>query len=107
MTTVLGKPVSQVKVTLVSARCIGADAPVWSSQVFLPPVLSFPAKNTLDLLYSHECMQYNDAGSKALVHQTTLGLCFALMCLSHLLVDIILAMIWVVGSSPPHELPTT
>jgi hypothetical protein len=32
VTTVLGKPVSQVKVTLVSARCIGADAPVWSSQ---------------------------------------------------------------------------
>ncbi|CAK9219847.1 unnamed protein product [Sphagnum troendelagicum] len=33
VTTVLGKPVSQVKVTLVSAHCIGADAPpVWSSQ---------------------------------------------------------------------------
>ncbi len=85
MTTVLGKPVSQVKVTLVSAHCIGADAPpVWSSQVFLPPVLSCLAKNTLDLLYSHECMQYNDVGSKALVHQTTLGLWGSLLlCACH------------------------
>ncbi len=43
MTTVLGKPVPQVEVALVSAHHIGADSPpVWSSQVFLVLLVVHP-----------------------------------------------------------------